>query len=94
MKANRKTTLENKAQASLVGGIVAVLVVIVIGILVFWSVSDSIDISSSAGQTVHSDVNDTAETIFGLAPIIAIVLIASIILGVVTGFGSGGKGGL
>ena len=94
MKANRKTTLENKAQASIVGGVIAVLVVIVIGILVFWSVSDSIDISSSSGQTVHSDVNSTAETIFGLAPIIAIVLIASIILGVVTGFGSGGKGGL
>lgn len=94
MKGNSKSKLANKAQASIVGGVVAVLVVIVIGILVFWSVSDSIEISSSTGVAVHSDVNDTAETIFGLAPIIAIVLIASIILGVVTGFGSGGKGGL
>ena len=94
MKSNSKAKLNNKAQASIVGGVVAVLVVIVIGILVFWNVSDSIDIDSSTGVAVHSDVNDTAETIFGLAPIIAIVLIASIILGVVTGFGGKGSGGL
>lgn len=89
-----KLRMDNKADARMVGMVVAILVVIVIGILVFWNVSDSIDIDSSDGQTVHSDVNSTAETVFTLAPIVAIVVIASIILGVVTSFGTRPGGGI
>jgi len=96
MKANQKLSLrdDDRGDVRMVGMIVGVLVVIVIGLLVFTEVSGSITITSATGKTAHSNVNTTAQTVFTLAPIVAIVLIASIILAVVTDFGGSGKGGL
>lgn len=83
-----------KADARMVGVLVAVLVTIVIGLLVFTEVSNSIDIAATDGQTAHANVNATAQTVFTLAPIVAIVLVASIILGVVMSFGGKPGGGV
>ncbi len=96
MKSNRKAKFaENeKADARMVGILVAVLVIITIGMLVFYEISNSIKITSTAGKTAHSNVNNTAVTVFTLAPIVAIVLVASIILGVVTSFGAKPGGGI
>jgi uncharacterized membrane protein YphA (DoxX/SURF4 family) len=80
------------ADARTVGSLVALLLVIAIGILVFWSISGSIVTGTTSGETVHADVNSTAGTIFTLAPIIAIVAVAGLILGVVSRFGAGGGG--
>ena len=44
---------------------------------------------SSTGVVVRDNVNPQASTIFTLAPIVAIIVIASLILAVVMGFGSG-----
>lgn len=95
MKANRKSSLvyDNNANVRIVGSIVAILAIIVIGWIVYWNISTSIQIENTAGQDTHADLNNTAETIFQLAPIVGIVLVASIILGVITRFG-GGSGGL
>ena len=96
MKANKKHILKDNdhADVSIVGAIVGVLVVIVIGLLVYTEISGSISISSATGQTAHANVNSTASTVFTLAPIVAIVLIASVILATVTNFGGSGRGGL
>jgi uncharacterized membrane protein YjgN (DUF898 family) len=77
-----------------VGVLVAVLVTIVIGLLVFTEISGSITIGSADGITAHANVNTTAQTVFTLAPIVAIVLVASLILGVVMTFGTRPGGGI
>ena len=104
MKANASLKLksikhDNKGQMAVtLGGMIALLVAIIIGVLVFYEINDNISFDSSASNTGHvsyraarNSTNDTAETVFTLLPIIAIVLIASIILAVVAGFG--GKSG-
>jgi uncharacterized membrane protein YjgN (DUF898 family) len=73
--------------AAMIGGVIAILVSIVIGILVYYQIAGSIQGMPAAGVTAAANVNTTANTVFTLAPIIAIVLIASIILGVVSNFG-------
>ena len=171
MKANQKVKQlreDTSAYTKMVGGIVSLLLVIIISVLVFWSVSDSVDSfnevdetftgyshgDNASAQTVEldnspnseSDTNvtcysstagtlsyptfsvnqkdvtiaagsasnytqvnvtytsnmgtdateteDMASTVYALAPIVALVIVASIILAVVMGFGGGKKGGL
>jgi len=91
-----KLLKNKKAYAGMIAALVAVLVVISIGMLVFWTISNSIDTGAAAGATVHTNVNTTAQTVFGLAPIVAIVFVASVILAAVGAFGAGAgkKGGL
>ena len=95
MKGNLKAKLmeTDSGDARMVGVVVAVLVTITIGLLVYTEISESISITSATGITAHTNVNNTAQTIFTLAPIVAIVLVASIILGVVMTFGGTGRGG-
>jgi len=94
MKANRKL-IENQdgVSAGIVGGLVALLITIIVGILVYWQLSGSITLTSDAGNTSRDGVNTMASTVFALLPIIALVVVASIILGVVVGFGGGNRGG-
>lgn len=94
MKANRKFKENTHAvTAGLVGGLVALLITIIVGILVYWQLSGSITLTTDAANTSRDGVNTMASTVFGLLPIIALVVVASIILGVVMTFGAGGKGG-
>lgn len=44
---------------------------------------------TDTGQTVRDNVDPQASVVFTLAPIVAIVMIASVILAVVSGFGGG-----
>jgi len=82
--------------AKVMGGMVALLVAIIIGVLVFYSVNDGITFTDSTvgSRAAWNNTNSTASTVWTLLPIVAIVLIASIILGVVTNFGGGKGGGL
>lgn len=77
--------------------VVTLLIAIIIGVLVWNEINGSLGYeidSTAARKTTYNsawgDLNDTAVSIFGLAPIIGIVLVAAIILGVITRFGSGG----
>ena len=95
MKANRKFIQDNHGvSAGLVGGLVALLITIVVGILVYWQLSGSITLTTDAANTSRDAVNTMASTVFGLLPIIALVVVASLILGVVIGFGREGGGGI
>ena len=95
MKANKKCLglVEDKsAYTKIVGGLVALLLMIIIGVLVFWEVNDSITLDSAEANTSRNETTDMASTVFSLLPIIALVVVASIIIGVIVGFGGGRPG--
>ncbi|GAH74002.1 unnamed protein product [marine sediment metagenome] len=98
MKANQsiiKGIKEDKAAyTKVVGGLVALLLTIIVGVLVFWEVNDSITLSSDTANTSRDETTSMASTVFSLLPIVALVIVASIILAVVLGFGGGGKSGM
>lgn len=88
--------LNENAYAGMVGAVVAVLVSIIVGILVYYKIAGSVSLpSGTAGVgavTAAANVNTTASTVFTLAPIVGIVMIAGIILAIVTNFGRGSGG--
>jgi len=95
MKANlkhRQLKDNKKGYTKVVGGLVALLLMIIVGIMVYWETSDSITLSSSEANESRDNVNDMATTVFDLLPIIALAVVASIILMVILGFGGGKKG--
>jgi len=89
VKANRKFRLidNNLAYTKVVGGLVALLLTIIIGVLVFWNVSDSITMESAEASESKNRTTEMAKTVLNLLPIVAIVVVAAIILGVVLTFG-------
>lgn len=94
MKANQKIKnlkQDNAGYTKVVGGLVALLLTIIVGVMVFWETSDSIELDSSDANDSKDETTSMASTVFGLLPIVALVIVASIILGVVLGFG-GDKG--
>jgi len=94
MKAIQKFKIDDHAYVKVVGTLVALLLTIIIGVLVFWEVSDAITLESQEAQESKNKTTDTASTVFGLLPIVALVVCASIILGVILGFSGGlGRGG-
>ena len=93
MKANQNIRGLKEDQAAytrVVGGLVALLLVIIIGVLVFWEVNDAITLGSDTANTSRNETTTMAATVFSLLPLIALVVVASIILTVVIGFGGGG----
>ena len=95
MKANqnvRDIKEDTAAYTKVVGGLVALLLTIIIGVLVFWEVSDSITLDSDTANTSKNETTSMASTVFALLPIIALVIVAAIILAVVLGFGGGRTG--
>lgn len=74
----------------MIGAVVGILVTLIIAVLVFYNIAGSIDTSSiDAGLTgtpaanATDDTLDQAATFFSVAPIIAIVVVAVVILGYV-----------
>ena len=90
---------QNQGSAQMIGVVVALLVSIAVGVLVWYKLSPSLissmgySASSSTAlnttKTVFGNVNTTANTIWTLFPIVGVVLIAGIILAIVTNFGRG-----
>ncbi|GAG55177.1 unnamed protein product [marine sediment metagenome] len=87
---------EDNAFSEVMGGMIALLVAIIIGVLVYYSVVGGLALSSTAYGSAATDAlnntNATASTVFTLLPIVAIVMIAGIILAVVGGFGRSSGG--
>ena len=94
MKANQKFKgfcKNNSGYTQVVGGLIALLVVIAVGAMIFHQVIDSFDGTSDEANDSINETKDMGTTVFGLLPIIALVLVAAIIIGVVVTMG-GGKG--
>jgi len=95
MKSNQKLKNfkgDNKGYVKVVGGLVALLIMIIIGVLVFWEVNDAITLGSDEANNSRNTTTAMATTVFGLLPLIALVVVAAIILGVILAFGSGKAG--
>jgi len=94
MKANRKFIEDDHGFTSgislAIAGLVALLLAIAIGVLVFYKINSSIATGSTAGAAIHTQMNTTMVTVWNLLPISAIIVVASIMIGIVTRFGAGG----
>lgn len=67
-----------------VGNIVALLVIIAVGALVLYSITDALDVTAdSHADNAISNVEEQAATVFNLLTILAIVVVAAVIIGVV-----------
>ena len=85
--------IKNKAAyTKVVGGLVALLLMIIVGVLVFWETNDAITLGSDTANTSRNATTSMASTVFNLLPIIALAIVASILLAVIMGFGGGKKG--
>ena len=85
----------NKADIKMIGAVVGILVTLIVAVLVFYNIAGSIDTTTiDAGLTGTPAANATddtlsqAATFFSIAPIIAIVIVAVVILGYVSRIGS------
>jgi len=87
----RKLLKNKHGYARAVGGLVALLITIIVGILVYWQISGSITLTTDTANTSRDNVNSTATTVFQLLPIIAIVVVGGILIGLVIAFGGGKK---
>jgi len=94
MKLLKKLSMNNHAYVQAVGMLVALLVTIGVGAIVFFEITATFDGQADADAAVN-DTEDMGATVFELLPIIALVVVASIIIGVVVsmGIGDGGKKG-
>jgi len=88
MKASIKSFREkDKAEFQMIGGIVAILVTLIIAVVVFYNIAGSIDTTDidsgfdgTPAANATGSVMDQAATVFTIAPIIAIVIVAVVIL--------------
>lgn len=77
-----------------VGGLVALLVLIAIGALVTYEVTGALDTETdSYAENAIGEVEEKGATVFSLLSILAIVIVAALIIGVVIRSIGGGIGG-
>ena len=94
MKANIKSKnlkQDNHANyyAGAVGGLVALLVVIGVGAMIFYQITDNFEGTNNETNDTIDNTQEMGSTVFGLLPIIALVVVAAIIIGVVMHMGVG-----
>jgi len=86
----RKLLKNEDADVRMIGGVVGILVTLIIAVLVFYNIAGSIDTTSidsdltgTPAANATTDTLSQAATFFEIAPIIAIVVVAVVILGYV-----------
>ena len=92
MKSNQKfkgLIQNNSGYTQIVGGLIALLVTIGVGALVYWEITDNFEGSSTAANESMDEVNSMATTVFQLLPIVALVVVAAVIIGIVVKMGGG-----
>ena len=85
---------DDHADTKMIGMVVGVLVTIIIAVLIFYNIASSIDtttidsnignVNATPAANATDDTLDQAATFFTIAPIIAIVVVAVVILGYVS----------
>jgi len=86
LKANQKALEfkhDTRGYAKMVSGIVAFLIITIIGVMIFYSISENITLESSEAKESANKTKEQAKTVFSLMPIIALVLVAVTILAVI-----------
>ena len=98
----RELLVKEEGSAQMIGVVVALLVSIIIGVLIWYKINAAVyaanglpavatDRTAAQNATFATwlGVNTTANTILTLFPIVAIVIVAGIILAIVMNFGRG-----
>ncbi len=92
----KKLLKSDSGSAASIGIVIAGLVAIVVGVLVWYKINGAINVAALGdhGATGHSAIgtlfnttNTTANTVWTLFPICAVVVVAGVILAIVMGFG-------
>ena len=91
----KKLLRNTSGSAQMIGVVIAGLVAIIVGVMIWYKINHSLYYSwLGVGTGTHdainstwTNVNTTANSIWTLFPIVAIVVIAGVILGIVMGFG-------
>jgi len=88
----------DEADVKMIGAVVGILITLIIAVLVFYNIAGSIDTTSiddnfGGAKTIPAanateDTLDQSATFFQIAPIIAIVVVAVVILGYVNRIGA------
>ena len=101
MKANRKAlglkslAKDERGDIRMIGAVVGILVTLVVAALVFFNIMASIDTTTLDAEftgtpvaNATTSIMEQSDVFFSLAPIIAIVIVAVVILGYVSRIGS------
>ena len=90
-----KSFIDNEeADVKMIGAVVGILITLIIAVLVFYNIASGIDtttidsdLTGTPAANATTDTLDQAATFFQIAPIIAIVVVAVVILGYVSRIG-------
>ena len=90
----KKIIKDDQADVRMIGMVVGILVTLIIAVLVFYNIAGGIDTTSiddsltgTPAANATADTLDQSATFFQIAPIIAIVVVAVVILGYVSRIG-------
>lgn len=84
----------------LVVGVIALLIAVVIGLMIWYKTNTALfttfkypyaGVPYTAQNATYANINTTANSVWTLAPIIALVLIAGVIIATIMMFAGGGK---
>ena len=102
MKANRQVLHDNKAQANMIGAAIGTLITIIICVLIYYNIAGSTystvtinadQAKTTYGQAVNAsknatdNINSQAATFFTIAPIVAVVIVAVVVISYVKQIG-------
>ena len=102
MKANRLAIHNNHAQMNLIGAAIGTLITVIICVLIYYNIAGStystVTINAAQAKTTYGqavnasknatdNVNSQASTFFTIAPIIAVVIVAVVVISYVRQIG-------
>ena len=87
--------LENKKaqfDMSVIGALASFFIVIIVTVMIYWKLVGSFTMPNAQANATVNTTNAMFGTVFGLLPIVGLVVVAALIIGIViTGFGGGGS---
>jgi hypothetical protein len=90
VKANQslKTFADSdNGYTQVVTGILALFIVIIAGVMIFWEISDAFDMPNADANDSKNETTAMFSTIVPLLVIIGLVLVAGVIIGIISRFG-------
>ena len=83
-----KAFIKNKhAYTQVVTGILALFIVIIAGVMIFWEFVDAIDVDSADANASINETTDMFTTVVPLIVLIGLVLVAGVLIGIISKFG-------
>jgi len=83
----RKLLSNKNGYTQMVTGILALFIVIIAGVMIFWEVADSFTFTNADANDSKNITTDMFSTIVPLMVLIGLVLVAGVIIGIISKFG-------